>query len=99
MITLPSHTSHALQPLDVSCFKPFKIALKKVRDATMFRNNHMELDKITLIGWVDQAFEQSLTKKNIKSRFKTTGLWPLNPKAMDNKTRRLEVYTTINLKP
>jgi hypothetical protein len=53
MITLPTHTSHALQPLDVSCFKPFKIALKKVRDATMFRNNHMELDKITLIGWVE----------------------------------------------
>jgi hypothetical protein len=23
MITLPSHTSHALQPLDVSCFEPF----------------------------------------------------------------------------
>jgi hypothetical protein len=31
MITLPTHTSHALQPLDVSCFKPFKIALKKLR--------------------------------------------------------------------
>jgi hypothetical protein len=29
MITLPSHTSHALQPLDVSYFKPFKIAFKK----------------------------------------------------------------------
>jgi hypothetical protein len=28
MITLPSHTSHALQPLDVSCFKPFKTTLK-----------------------------------------------------------------------
>jgi hypothetical protein len=24
MITLPSHTSHALEPLDVSCFEPFK---------------------------------------------------------------------------
>ena len=24
LITLPSHTSHALQPLDVSVFKPFK---------------------------------------------------------------------------
>jgi hypothetical protein len=24
LVTLPSHTSHALQPLDVSIFKPFK---------------------------------------------------------------------------
>jgi len=29
MITLPSHTSHAFQPLDVACFKPFKIAFRK----------------------------------------------------------------------
>ncbi len=27
-ITLPSHTSHALQPLDVTCFKPFKTTFK-----------------------------------------------------------------------
>jgi len=26
LLTLPSHTSHALQPLDVSCFKSFKLA-------------------------------------------------------------------------
>jgi hypothetical protein len=30
MITLPSHTSHVLQPLDVSCFNPFKITFRKV---------------------------------------------------------------------
>jgi hypothetical protein len=29
MITLPSHTSHALQPLDVSYFKPFNTAFRK----------------------------------------------------------------------
>jgi hypothetical protein len=40
MITLPSHTSHALQPLDVYCFKPFKTTFKKVGDATMYKSNH-----------------------------------------------------------
>jgi len=53
MITLPSHTSHALQPLDVSCFKPFKTTFRKVKDATMFKSNHMEPNKIILVGWVD----------------------------------------------
>jgi len=55
MITLPSHTSHVLQPLYVSCFKPFKTVFFKVRDATMSKNNQMEPNKIILIGWVDQA--------------------------------------------
>jgi hypothetical protein len=53
MITLPSHTSHALQPLDVFCFKPFKIAFRKIKDAAMSKSNHMELDKIILARWVD----------------------------------------------
>jgi hypothetical protein len=65
MITLPSHTSYALQPLDVSCFKPFKITFKKVRDVAMFKINHRELHKITLTNWVDQALEQSLTKTTL----------------------------------
>jgi hypothetical protein len=42
MITLPSHTFHVLQPLNVSCFKPFKITFRKIKDATMFKNNHMD---------------------------------------------------------
>jgi hypothetical protein len=40
MITLPSHTSHALQPLDMACFKPLKIAFKKEKNITMIRRNY-----------------------------------------------------------
>jgi len=32
LITLPSHTSHALQPLDVLSFKPFKIAFRTYKN-------------------------------------------------------------------
>jgi hypothetical protein len=53
MITLPSHTSHDLEPLNVFCFKPFKTTFRKAKNVMMSRNNHMELDKITLGGWVD----------------------------------------------
>jgi hypothetical protein len=55
MITLPSHTSHAFQPLNVSCFKPFKTTLKK--NATMARNKYQKPDKITLVGWVDRTLD------------------------------------------
>jgi hypothetical protein len=73
MITLSSHTS------------PFKIAFKKIRDATMFRNNHMEPEKITLVR--SSLNYNNHSQKKIKFMFKTIGIWPLNPKAMDNKTR------------
>jgi hypothetical protein len=44
MFTLPSHTSHALQPLDVVCFKPFKTTFKKEKNTTMINRNYIELD-------------------------------------------------------
>jgi len=54
----------------------FKTTFKKVKDAIMSKNNIMELDKITLVGWVDQAINQSLTKKKSRlgSRLQVFGL-------------------------
>ncbi len=57
MITLPSHASHALQPLDVSCFKPFNTTFRKVRDVAMFKSNHMEPNKVILVEWVGQTLK------------------------------------------
>jgi hypothetical protein len=57
MVTLPSHIS---QPLDLSCFKPFKIAFKKERDVAMVSNNSIELNKVTLTRWIDTTLDQSL---------------------------------------
>jgi hypothetical protein len=51
MITLPSCTSHALQPLDVNCFKLFKVTFKKDKDNNMVNNNYKEPDKITIANW------------------------------------------------
>jgi hypothetical protein len=97
MITLPSHTSHVLQPLNVSYFKPFKTTLRKVKNVVMSKSNHMEPNEITLVGWVNQTISQFLTKKNINVGFKATCIWPFNPKAMDNKLRPSEIYTATNI--
>ena len=32
IVTLPSHTSHALQSLDRTCFAPFKVIFRRIRD-------------------------------------------------------------------
>jgi hypothetical protein len=49
MITLPSHTQNALQPLNVFYLKSSKMTFRIVRDATMSKTNHMELNNIILI--------------------------------------------------
>ncbi len=63
MVALQAHTSHALQPLNVSCFKPFKTIFKEEKDNAMVKNNHCEPNKCTLTSWVDKSWDQSLSKK------------------------------------
>ncbi len=59
----------------------------------MARSKYMELDNITLVGWVDKALNHSFTKHNITSGFKVTHIWPYNPKAMDNTIQHSNIYT------
>jgi len=55
MVTLLSHTFHAFQPLDVACFKSFKITFRRERNTTIVTRNYIEPDKITLVGWVNKT--------------------------------------------
>lgn len=68
MVTLPSHV---LQSLDESCFKPYMTTSRKERDNALVRNNHCELEKCTLLGWMDKDLNQVSLRK-IMSGFKAT---------------------------
>ncbi len=63
----------------------------------MFRSNNMEPNKIILVGWIDNAIDQSFTKKNIKAMFKATCIKPFNPKAMNNKIQPSKIYIITNI--
>jgi hypothetical protein len=97
LLTLPSHTSHAMQPLDVSCFKPFKQAFRLLRDVWMLRNKSCGAPKEVLATWVSSALEKALTEKNITSGFRTPGIFPLNPQAMDDKMGPSEFYREVHV--
>ena len=81
IVSLPSHTSHALQPLDVSCFKLFKTMFRKIRDRWSLRSKTKAVDKRTLCEWTSHALQIALTPKNIMSGFRATGIWPLDRQA------------------
>ncbi len=95
MITLPSHTSHAHQPLDVACFKPFNITFKRERNTTMFNRNYIKPYKIAFVRQVNNSLDHALIR-NITSGFKGTRIWPFDPRAMDENISLNILYTLVN---
>ena len=88
ILTLPSHCSHELQPLDVAIFHPFKLNLALER-MNMMRNNPKWAQgatmKSVLAEMSSKALAKALKPKNVKSGFATTGIYPLDITAMDSK--------------
>lgn len=81
-VFLPPNATHITQPLDISFFRPVKIAWRKILQK-------MKLEHPTL-NCVDKSiFPRMLTKlehelqpnrsKNIRSGFRAAGIYPLNP--------------------
>ena len=83
IITLPSHTSHRLQLLDVTVFKPFKTAFRACRDRWTIENKGQTARKEDLTEWVSIGLQKALIQAKITKGFSATGIWPLRPFAMD----------------
>jgi len=71
---LPPHTSHVLQPLDVAVFSSLSSAYGK-------EVNHIRaaVDKDTFPNLFAHAQQVAFTPSNIRSGFRKTGIWPLDP--------------------
>jgi hypothetical protein len=92
LISLPSHTSHALQPLDVSIFKPFKQFFREYRDFWMSRHINQPTTKKLLVQWVSLVLRKALLESNISSGFRATGIYPLDSHAVDKYLQPSETY-------
>jgi hypothetical protein len=84
-----------MQPLDVSCFKPFKQAFRLLQDVWMLQNKSKRTSKEILAKWVSTALQKALSEKNFKSGFRTTGIFPFNPHTMDEKMDPSEFYREV----
>jgi hypothetical protein len=78
LLILPPHTSHTLQPLDVSVFSPLKRALAAETDGVS-RLNSGRLQKVECTRMYIRARERAFTTANIISGWKATSLEPLSP--------------------
>jgi hypothetical protein len=97
LVILPSHTSHALQPLDVSVYKLFKTAFRLIRDRNILRKPRQRVTKEELAGWVAQVLKKAMQPQNITSGFRAIGIWPLNEKAVENKLGPSEAFASAEV--
>ena len=78
VIYLPAHTSHVLQPLDLSIFSPLKHGYRKYLNQLNNWSESTVLGKQAMIQCVQKARQDALTSKNIRAGWKATGLWPVS---------------------
>ncbi|CAH1983667.1 unnamed protein product [Acanthoscelides obtectus] len=64
MVSIPPHTSHKLQPLDVSVYRSFKVAFEQALDT--FQKNHpgRRVNQFDIARLVGIAYEKSATVQN-----------------------------------
>uniref|UniRef100_A0A1B6KXW8 DDE-1 domain-containing protein n=1 Tax=Graphocephala atropunctata TaxID=36148 RepID=A0A1B6KXW8_9HEMI len=78
LLTLPPHTSHKLQPLDRSVFRPFKNSVDQASDDFMVNNPGKPIAIYDIPEIVAKAFLKAFTPQNITNGFLKTGISPFN---------------------
>ena len=75
---LPSHTSHKLQPCDISVFGPLKTAYRQQVEQ-LYRGGANTIGKQHFTLLYRRAREAAFTPRNIRSGWSKAGIFPLNP--------------------
>jgi hypothetical protein len=77
-LCMPPHTSHLLQPLDVSCYSPLKRAYgREVEELARYGVYHV--NKTDFLTAYTRIRPVVFTQQNIQAGFRATGLVPLCP--------------------
>ena len=78
LLTLPPHTSHRMQPLDVTLYGPFKTQYSQSLDGWMRSNPGKTVSIYQIAGLVNEAFMSAVTPRNITSGLRSNGIFPYN---------------------
>ncbi|GBM94753.1 hypothetical protein AVEN_66047-1 [Araneus ventricosus] len=109
IITFPTHTSHKMQPLDVSEYGPLKSHYEIALNEWNLSNPGKRITIYDLPECFSRAFYKALSLENISSGFKRTGIWPINSEILsdhefqaagvfmiDNRTLILDVSNSVH---
>ncbi|XP_062714382.1 uncharacterized protein LOC115257818 [Aedes albopictus] len=78
ILSIPPHTSHKLQPLDVSVMGPLKTKYGQAVDRLLRREPGRVVTVYDVATLVNEAFEATATMKNAVAGFRATGIHPFD---------------------
>jgi hypothetical protein len=78
LLFLPAYTSHVLQPLDLGCFSSLKTEYRRQVGNYTALTDETQVGKARFLEFYTQARQIGLSKANIQSGWKATGLYPRN---------------------
>jgi len=82
IVEMPSHTSNWLQPCDRTLFKPLKDYYRSTAQELMSKFIGVVMGRSTFTGLFTTAWDKAMTEANIKSGFRSCGIFPFNPAAI-----------------
>jgi hypothetical protein len=78
LMIMPPHCSHILQPLDVGVFAAFK-RYHTVETHAISRLSSQRIPRLEWVELLSKARVRAMSKENILSGWRATGLWPATP--------------------
>jgi hypothetical protein len=81
---LNTHTSHLVQPLDVSIFNIYKYYHSKAIEATT-ATRYTKFQKVDFLTTITSIRTKTFTLRTIKLRYQLSSIWPFNPTIICNK--------------
>lgn len=78
MLQLPAHTTHRLQPLDRSFFKPLETYYTQAVEKWLRTNPGLCVTQYQVTQLVAEAYARAATIQNAMNGFRACGIWPVD---------------------
>ena len=84
LLTIPPHTSHGIQPLNVSFYGPLKTAYHNECDKYLKNHPREKITPNEVADIFNKAFARVTTLEKVQEGFQTTGIFPVDDDVFTN---------------